>query len=169
MEIPTNTKNTTKPYKQDVYDAYVTWKSIPACMRLKTAKKVARELTQDDALFGELLQVRNQSEFAERYNIENSTLSNWNKLIEKNEPFSEIRKWGHKLTKNLLWSLYTHTIENGNPKNVELWFQIVEGWSSKKGKRVPEERQYSPVKFTITTKSPVAKAMEETLERNTVS
>ena len=32
-KIPKNTKNTAKPYKKDIFDMYVAWRSIPASMR----------------------------------------------------------------------------------------------------------------------------------------
>jgi len=131
MKIPTNTKKTVGPYKRDVYDAYVTWRSLPVCMRQKMANSVGKELASDDEKFGELLKIRTQSAFAEKYNVENSTLSNWNKLLEETDGLSDLRKWGQKLTKNILWSLYKNTVDKGSPRNVELWLQIVEGWTSK--------------------------------------
>ena len=148
-EIPKNTKNTAKPYKKDVFDAYATWRSIPACMRNNPANEMAKELTAEDALFGELLKVRNQSEFAQKYGVENSTLTNWNKLIEKNDPFSEVRMWGKKFTKDVLFALYRHTLETGDAESVRLWLQVIEKWTYQKGKAEIPERKYEPVKFTI--------------------
>lgn len=143
MEKPTNTKKTPKPYKQDIYEVYVVWRSIPACFRLKIGKQVVKALKENDALYGELITIKNQTEFAEKYGVENSTLSNWNKLIAKENPLSEIRKWGQELTKNVLFSLYRHALDTGNAQSCALWFQIVEGWSNKKSKYA--ERTFTPV------------------------
>lgn len=42
-QIPTNTKNTRNPYKKDVYDAYVTWRSIPPVLRSLAIQEVSKK------------------------------------------------------------------------------------------------------------------------------
>jgi hypothetical protein len=91
--IPTNTKNTEHPYRQDVYDLYVAWKSIPACLRVDANKEIADHLSDDDEAFKDLYTIKTQGEFAQKYDIEPSTLTNWNKLIVKQNVLSETRKW----------------------------------------------------------------------------
>jgi len=152
-KIPKNTKNTVKPYKKDIYDAYVAWRSIPASMRHNGAGAMAQDFIDEDARFVELLTIKNQSEFAKKYNIENSTLTNWNKLIEKKDVMSEVRQWGQKFTKNVLFSLYRNVLENGNAEEARLWFQIVEGWNYTKGKADVAPQEHRPVTFTIIDKT----------------
>lgn len=152
-KIPKNTKNIAKPYKRDVFDAYVAWRSIPAIMRSGNAGRMGEDMVADDARFEELLVIKNQSEFAKKYDVENSTLTNWNKLIEKKEVMSEVRKWGQKFTKNVLFALYRDVLENGNAEGVKLWLQVVEGWSYSKGKADIARPEHKPVTISIITKT----------------
>ena len=153
-EIPKNTKNTARPYKKDVYDAYATWRSIPACMRHGDAEQIGKDLTTEDARFGKLLSIKNQSDFAKKYGVENSTLTNWNKLMQKNDPLSDVRKWGKRLTKNILWSLYTHVLEDGDADSARLWFQIVEGWKYRSCGTDLSQHEYRPITFNILLNKP---------------
>ena len=70
-----------------------------------------------------------------------------------------MRLWGQKFTKNVLFSLYRHILENGDAENARLWFQFVEKWNYQKGNTEVPERKFEPVKFTIiehkTTSSPL--------------
>lgn len=141
------------PYKKDIFDAYVAWRSIPASMRHNGAGAMAQDLIDEDTRFVEFLAIKNQSEFAQKYSVENSTLTNWNKLIEKKDVMSEVRQWGQKFTKNVLFSLYRNVLENGNAEGVRLWLQIVEGWNYTKGKADIALPVHSPVTFTIIDKT----------------
>ena len=87
-------------------------------------------MEQDEKL-AELLPIRTQTEFANKYGVENSTLTNWNKLIVKEDVLSEMQKWAQQLTKNVLFALYTNIMENANASNVKLWLQVVHGWDPK--------------------------------------
>lgn len=167
-ETPTNTKNTEKPYKADIYDTYVAWRSIPAFMRLKSTP-VTRDLKREDPSFGELLKIRTQTEFAEKYGVENSTLTNWNRLIEKKDVLSETRTWAMKLTSNLLLALYRKGMDTGNPQAIQLWFQVVNGWSPNKGKRVPSERVFTPATSVICSQVSAEEAVKNTLKEHRVS
>lgn len=151
-EIPTNTKKTTNPYKKEVFDAYVAWRSIPAVIRQGKLKGVALGLEQIDSDFGELLKLRNQTDFARKYGVENSTLTNWNKLIEEKNMLSETRRWASKLTSNVLFSLYKKTLENGSPRAVALWLQVVHGWNPKvelAGRQLPDNDLASIIKADL--------------------
>lgn len=148
-KIPTNTKTTCKPYKKGVFDAYVIWRSIPACLRDKNSE-IAQKALAENPIYTDLLDIKNQTDFAKRYGVENSTLTNWNKLLQKRGHLSEITKWGQELTKDLLLALYLRTIEDGNAESVRLWFQIVEGWNYKKNKAPVSEE---PIIININTRT----------------
>ena len=148
-EIPTNTKNTNKPYKRDIFEAYVIWKSIPAFFRNSTPQKVAIKLGVTETEIFELIGIRNQTEFAKKYSIENSTLTNWNKLIEKNNTILDMRKWAKKLTKNVLFALYKNTTEHGDAMGTRLWMEIVENWDLKNKENIG---YHGVTEFTIVRK-----------------
>jgi len=57
-------------------------------------------------------------DFSKKYNVENSTLTNWNKLIDKKETVSETRRWANKLTINILFALYRKNLETGNLRGI---------------------------------------------------
>ena len=136
--IPNNTKNTANPYKKDVYEIYVAWRSIPAFIRELQHQEIAENLNLEEPLFAELLAIRNQTEFAEKYGVENSTLTNWNKLIQKKDPLNESRKWASKFTKNILYALYKNALDTGNPASIKLWFEVVHGWSIRENHKKQE-------------------------------
>ena len=139
MEIPKNTKNTAQPYRRDVFEVYKTWRTIPVLLKHQITERVAQQLTDEDAQYGELLKIKNQTEFSEKYDVQMSTLTNWNNLIRKNESLSDMSKWGQNLTKNVLFSLYRRIIQTGDPGAISLWLQVVAGWSPK-GKTTKERK-----------------------------
>ena len=76
-----------------------------------------------------MINIKTQSEFAKIYGVENSTLSNWNKLIQKREIIPDTRRWAQQLTKNILFKLYKNALDTANPQSIKLWFQVVHGWN----------------------------------------
>ncbi len=88
---------------------------------------VGFEQVEDD--FGELLKLHSQTQFARRYEVENSTLTKWNKIIEGTGMLSGTRKFASKLTSNVLLSLYRNIMETGDPRAVSLWLRVVHGWN----------------------------------------
>ncbi len=79
----------------------------------------------------ELLELPNQKSFAERYDIAQETLSDWNKLIAARDPFSDMRQWMNKLSKNVVMAMYTNSLstKNLNADRDRLNFLKVTGWS----------------------------------------
>jgi hypothetical protein len=126
--IPTNTKNTRKPYKQGVFEIYLVWRSVQGFMGYTKAKEVIQKIGDTNSSISKIFSIQNQTEFARVYKVENSTLTNWNKLIDREDLLKDTLKPLKRLTKNVLFALYRNAIEHGNAKEVELWFQFVEGW-----------------------------------------
>ena len=138
-EKPTNTKNTSNPYKKDVYETYTLWRSIPAFMRQAKHKDIAEQLHIEEPLVLELVAIRTQGEFAKKYGVEQSTLSNWNKLMEKRDPLADTRQWAGGLVKNLLFKLYMNALKTGDPRAIELFLRAGCGWN-------PNEKKQSEYK-----------------------
>ena len=134
-ELPTKTKNINNPYKKEIYETYVIWRSIPAFLREKKHEDIAEELKIDQELISDLVVIRTQTEFAKKYGIENSTLSNWNKLIEKRDALGDARQWASKFTKNIVFALYQNALKTGNARSVELFFKAISKWNPKQSKQ----------------------------------
>lgn len=75
-----------------------------------------------------IFSIQNQTEFAKTYKTEKSTLTNWNKLIDREDLIKDTLEPAKRPTKNVLFALYRKAIKTGNAEEVRLWFQYVEGW-----------------------------------------
>lgn len=128
MTIPTNTKNTTKPYKRELFEVYILWRSMQGFMGQISAQKAVKSFGKSNSEIGVIFSIKNQSEFAKKYKIENSTLTNWNKLIDRKDLLKDVLEPAKRLTEKVIFSLYKNIEENGNAEEVRLWFQYVEGW-----------------------------------------
>ncbi len=114
------------------FEFYVIWKALPPILRGKSPEELKKFGIEDEFII-ELLQIKNQKEFAKRFDIrEEKTLSNWNKKIEKNNLISQhIPKWAKKLTPNVISALYRTIMKTGRAPEVIAWMKIVEGWTEK--------------------------------------
>ena len=149
MPIPTNTKNTKVPYRKDLFETYLTWKSVPTFLRKSDMEQIARSFGIEEDVFSDLLSIPTQTAFAEKYDVELSTLSNWNRLIEKRDMLKDMRKWARKLSKNVVCALYKNILQTGNPYSIKLWFQFVDGWSERTISAEPEYRGVTEITYTV--------------------
>lgn len=139
MTIPTNTKNTSKPYKRELFEVYILWRSMQGFMGQISAQKAVKSFGKCNSDIGVIFSIKNQSEFAKKYKIENSTLTNWNKLIDRKDLLKDVLEPAKRLTQKVIFSLYKNIEENGNAEEVRLWFQYVEGWIYKADNSIPEK------------------------------
>ncbi|MDP3729180.1 MAG: hypothetical protein Q8R26_00275 [bacterium] len=124
-------KTLEKPYKQQEFNTYLTWKSLPSVLKGKTREELT-DLGYNDELLVELLQIKNQAEFAKKFDLQPVTLSEWNKRIQENDLLTNgIKDWSKKLTKNVISALYERTLKTGNASDTKLWLQYIEGWTEK--------------------------------------
>jgi hypothetical protein len=127
--IPTNTKKTHNPYKREVFEVYLLWRSVQGFMGHTKAQEVIQKMGSGNSELGVIFSIQNQTEFAKVYKIENSTLTNWNKLIDREDLLKDVLEPMRRLTKNVLCALYKKAIDTGNAEEARLWFQFVEGWT----------------------------------------
>ncbi len=99
---------------------------------------------------GVIFSIQNQTEFAKIYKIENSTLTNWNKLIDREDLLKDVLEPMRRLTKNVLWALYKNVLETGDADRARLWFQYVDGWKYQSSHH-KEERKYTVATITYAT------------------
>jgi hypothetical protein len=126
--------------KEDEFRMYLMWKSLPPLMRFPpkdrngnqtTSEDFCDELGVDNPMVRDLVNIKRQKDFAERFKVDEDTLTAWNKKIRENNLLDDIRTWANEMTRNIVLSLYSHTVRKGNPLNFKLWFQIVSQWEEK--------------------------------------
>lgn len=118
---------------KDLFEVYKAWKGLPAIWRGMSPKKLA-ELGIEDPVIIELLSVKNQTQFAQKYNLDINTPGAWNKkLMEEGKDYlEETRKWARLFTKNVVAAHYRKVIKRFDPMSGELWYKVIEGFSDKK-------------------------------------
>ena len=125
-EMPKNAENTGVYKKQD-FDSYVLWKSLPSVLRGQPRQLLERYNIDEEIAVG-LLEIKTQTEFAKKFGIKDmTTLSDWNKKIERDGLIPEINAWARKLTPNVLLALYKTVTKDGKASEVKAWYEIVEG------------------------------------------
>ncbi len=145
--IPTNTKRTQKPYRKEVFESYLIWRSVQGFMGQTKAQEVVRKAGGSNV---QLFSIRNQTEFAKTYSVENSTLTNWNKLIDREDLLKDVLMPAKRLTRNVIFSLYRNILANGRANEVRLWLQLVESWNYT-GSRYREKTPTTVAKITYAT------------------
>ncbi len=115
-------------YKKREFESYVLWRSMPSILRGQP-RHVIEKLGIDDELAMSLLDIKNQTEFAERFGIKDlGTLSEWNKKIdEAGGLLKSIHLWAKRLTPNVVSALYREATKTGRAAEVRAWMEIVEG------------------------------------------
>ncbi len=123
-----NEKLNSGVYRKQDFATYVTWKSLPTFLRGQP-ETVLRKMGIDDDMAIELLQIKTQKDFAERFGVKDpGTLTDWNKRIEDEGLVEHINTWARKLTPNEVLALYKNVTKNGNAKEVKTWFELIENF-----------------------------------------
>ena len=125
----------------DIYEIYCLWKSLPPFFKnppiptkgkdRPTVAEYLDNLGIEDPNIVELSKLQTQKAFAERYGVDEDTLSRWNKTQGVRDSLAEIRGWARQLSKNVLLSLYRKAMKDGMSFEVKLFFQLVEKWEEK--------------------------------------
>jgi len=120
--------NVSNVYKKQEFESYVLWRSMPSILRGQP-RHVVEKLGIDDELAMSLLDIKNQTEFAKRFDIKDlGTLTEWNKRIEKSGGLMKsIHCWAKKLTPNVVSALYREATKTGRAAEVKAWMEIIEG------------------------------------------
>lgn len=123
------------------YNKYKVWKAIPSLLRFPPMDKITKQRPNprdfaismgiEDEETLELIDIPTQKAFAERFNLSEDTLVDWNKTAGLQSSMEQVRNWATHLTKNVVLALYNNAIRKGNQMEVKLWLQVVEGWEEK--------------------------------------
>ena len=124
-QMPKNAKNQ-GVYKTQDFESYAMWKAMPSILRGQPRQVLEKFGIDDEVAIG-LLEIKTQTEFAKRFDIKDlSTLTDWNKKIEKEGLVPGINAWARKLTPNVLMALYKTITKSGKAAEVKAWYEIVE-------------------------------------------
>lgn len=127
--------------KKEEFEAFVLWCSIPVFLKRpprdkKTGhtpevREFCESLGIEDERVFELAELKNQNEFAARFDLSIDTLTDWKKLILERDLLGDLQTWAKPLSRNVLMSLYNNTLRGGLPEHYALWFKLAAGWSDK--------------------------------------
>jgi len=109
------------------FNLYLQWKSLPSILRGKPIE-VLEQLGFEPGFATELLQIKTQKEFAEKYDLNEATLVNWNKRPELLQRMKETEKMLSFLTPNVFISLYKTILKDGSAQEVHAWMKYIEHW-----------------------------------------
>ncbi len=138
--------------------AFKAWLLIPHTF-LGAGEPILRALGITDPEAVELCMIRTQSEFAEKFNVFEPTLSHWKKEMRNGDDFGDLKTEMRQLTKNVMGALYRKAIAEGDAARVKLWLQAVEGWNETMGQNIT-------VEDGLTDES--KKALDRLIEKNRV-
>lgn len=141
-----NKKRRIGPYREQDFQTYVMWKSLPSVLRGYDKGKL-NVLGFYDEIAIDLLLIRTQTEFARKYGIKDlGTLTDWNKKINSESLLQKpMFAWMKRLTPNVCFSLYRNAMKEGDAARVKLWFQLVEGFVEKGETRLPELKEATDI------------------------
>jgi hypothetical protein len=117
-------------YKEQDFQSYILWKSLPDILYGKD-EKTLEALGITDEVTKELLKIKTQVQFKEKYKLHADTLTDWNKKIVENDLLINPKEIFKKKVKNVLLSLYRNALINGNAGESKLFFQYVDDWEEK--------------------------------------
>lgn len=142
--------NSTNLKNAKIYDAYISWYSLPVVLRALPATRLA-ELGFDmtDPTFAKLVGIRFKKDFAESFNISRDTLNDWEKRKDFTTRLNELSTDRNVLRfeKDVGFHFTQKTIKEGDAARVKLWYQLFTGWSEHQ-----KVEQTSTVKFIFERK-----------------
>lgn len=115
------------------FELYHIWKKLPWFLKGKDVDTIKARFGFEDEEIVDLLQIRTQKVFAEKYNLNKDTLSIWNKHIDGLEdPFEGIRNQLKKVIHNVVWATYNSSLKSDPRANADrkLALQVM-GWVEK--------------------------------------
>ena len=113
-------------YLKQEFNSYVKWKALPVFLRGRP-DAVIQKMGFDDPEIYKLLKIKTQKEFAKQYGIKDlGTLTDWNKIIQKEGLLGNIYGWARQLTPNVVMALYKNVTKNGRAQEARAWFDLIE-------------------------------------------
>ena len=101
------------------YEIYAVWKQLPPMLKGTTPRDLEEKYFMDDEDLIQLLQIRTQTAFAEKFNLNPATLYRWNLRLKDRDIFKDIRAWSTPLTKNVVMSTYRASVMKDPKANAD--------------------------------------------------
>lgn len=118
-------------YKKPEFQAYIVWKSLPAMLRGMDVERL-NKLGINDELSLEMLSIKTQTQFAERFKVKIDTCSAWNRiLVDDNLIHDNILRWAKQITPNVIMALGRTAVRTGNAQEVMAWEKLIEDYTDK--------------------------------------
>lgn len=116
------------PYKGHEYRLFLTWRTLPVTLRGISVEDAEDRGVKDPELL-ELIQLKTQSDFANRFQISMNTLTDWKKQPVPEE-FEKLdwRYWAREFTPEVVHHLLEGIREKKKADAIKLWFQTVDGF-----------------------------------------
>lgn len=116
------------PYKGHEYRLFLTWRTLPVTLRGISVEDAEDRGVKDPELL-ELIQLKTQSDFANRFQISMNTLTEWKKQPVPAE-FEKLdwRYWAREFTPEVVHHLLEGIREKKKADAIKLWFQTVDGF-----------------------------------------
>ncbi len=117
------------PQNIPLFNLYAVWKSLPILsLKRMTRNELIENIGISDDEVLDLIEIRTQKEFAQKYDLSEETLVDWNKKLRDRDPLFEAKAWALTLTKNVMMALYASAMSSKDARLFELWFKVVNDW-----------------------------------------
>ncbi len=112
-------------YKAREFETYLKWRALPPSYR--DMPRQSLEKMGFDESMQDRLEIKSQKAFAQRYNVDESTLTEWNSKIDREGLLDDTRAWMRSMTPLVFGSLLKKIIKNPHASDVRLWLEYGEG------------------------------------------
>lgn len=114
-----------RPTKPREYRLFLLWKSLPLAMK-KGGSLYLEELGVEDETLHELVNIKNNTQFAHAFDVDRSTLSTWsNEPVPPEYQDLDWRVWAKKLASEVLQKLWEGIEERKDPASIKLYMQLI--------------------------------------------
>ncbi len=139
-------KKRTSPNRGEDYALYRLWRALPKQMKNLAPAELAKLGIEDHQML-ELLQIKTQTEYCQRYGIGINTLSRWNKRIAE-DPKSHahmVVRLAREMLPTVFHAFTLHTIKHGDAARTALWLAFA--GLNKNAMSVPPKQTFDVVGF----------------------
>jgi len=124
--------------KEQIFNVYLIWKSLPATWG-REGERGLDLLGITDKSIRELLLIRTQTEFTQKFKVGIDCLTDWNKKIEDDESlYEERQRWGKNIMGNIIGSVYRKCLVEGDANRAKFLAQYFGEYIEKTEIRDPE-------------------------------
>ncbi len=109
-------------YKEREFNDFVLWLSLPTLLKGRSADYLSKIGIEDEDVV-RLIEIKNMTAFAEKYNLQLCTLSKWKKKARESGLLDKTRDFYRELTRNVFHAFYFETLKSADAARVRLWLE----------------------------------------------